>query len=129
MVKYPIFDGQKQVGEAVVRSEGMYRVVQCRCMPVSGKPQRICLRAGEQIVDLGLCVPDGNSMSLLKRMPAKVLDCGQLSIFVKEVAGEGMLFVPGQPFEHIHLLRDAKLQIREGRFYVVTSESSRPTGQ
>ena len=128
-MKYPIYDGQTKVGEAEVSKEGMYWRIECCCVPLSGKPEKILLHTQVHTIQLGLCVPDTNGMRILKRIPIKQLLGEQFFFVVDNKTDEAVQFVEGQLFEEIHRLRDARLEIRDGNYFVVIPESSRPTGQ
>lgn len=128
-MRYPIHDGQTQVGKAEVSKEGMYWRIECCCVPLSGKPEKILLHTQVHTIQLGLCVPDTNGMRILKRIPNRQLLDEHLTFVVDHKKDETVRFVKGQPFVDIHRLRNARLQIRDGDYFVVISESSRPTGQ
>lgn len=120
MTTYPIFDGKTKVGRACVWQEGLYMRIQCRCMPLCRKPKRLVMQSGENTILLGLCVPDGEEMSLLKRMPVRQVGDSKPTFHVEESRQEGILFKPGEPFEAITKLRHARLQICDGKYYVLT---------
>lgn len=129
MMKYPIFDGTKQVGEAVAKKEGMYRVLECFCLPLSGKPERLRIRVGESDLSLGLCVPEGNSMRAIKRIPEKAFGLGEPYIYLEKEHTREIRFESGLPFEDIQFLRKARLGLCDGKYYLLIPESSKPTGQ
>lgn len=125
----PIFDGKTQIGKATVEQEGMYAVIRCVCMPVHNEPSRLYLQNNNETIPLGLCVPDGKSMSLLKRLPIGHLQ-DKLSVHVEEDL-KTYPYIPGTPFEMLERLIDARLRIRNGKYYILMSPSSKTssTGQ
>ncbi len=128
---YPIFDGAIQVGKARIQREGLYLLIQCRCVPLCRKPRRLYMQAGENVIPLGLCVPDGQEMSLLKRVPAGKIGDSKPSFHIEGSQQRGVLFRPGEPFVGMAQLHNAKLQICDGAYYILIAEpsSSNSTGQ
>ena len=128
-MKYPIYDGQTQVGEAEVSKEGMYWRIECCCVPLSGKPEKILLHTQVHTIQLGLCVPETNGMRILKCIPNRQLLGEDFTFVIDHKKEDAVRFVEGQSFADIHRLRDARLEMRDGNYFVVIPESSRPTGQ
>lgn len=131
MTVFPIFDDKTQVGKAFVSQEGLYMLIQCRCIPLCRKPRRLFMQAGENTIPLGLCVPDGDEMSLLKRVPVKKIGDSKPTFRVEDPQPKGAQFIPGEPFEGMDKLSNARLRICDSEYYILSAESSscNSTGQ
>lgn len=74
MLEYPVYDGQTVIGTARAEKQGMFYLIRIRCKPHSGKPEHMVIANGMQDTDLGLCVPDGAEMELVKRVKRNALE-------------------------------------------------------
>lgn len=68
MFEYQIYDGETVIGTVKAEKQGMFNLLRVCCRPLSGKPERIAMTSNGQQTDLGLCIPDGVDMTLVKRV-------------------------------------------------------------
>ncbi len=84
---FEIFDKETCVGKAQILQEGMYYRICCTCEITRGGIHRIVVSDGENEVDLGICVPQGDKFSLTSRIPMRFLK-GENRTFVLVRQGE-----------------------------------------
>ena len=120
---YPILLGQETIGQAVVTKEGLYYTFDCRCDFTGETMFRLHAVCGETETVLGLPVPEGEHFVLRRKVPAKYLGIGDLTIRAvgKHRLEEGE-FIPlssEEPFSYISRLKNAYLAKKEGAVGVV----------
>ena len=125
---YEIIFGNKTVGNATVKKEGLYYKITCVCNPPSRKLHRITVGNGTTEIDLGICVPDENGFTLSARVPIKQL-LGDNFLFsmvpndrrsaVSENL-EGVLVETGGVFDRLDQLQTARLRVINGQSIIVT---------
>jgi len=127
---YPIYEGKQIIGEAQVSCEGLYYVIRCSG-PTTNGPRRICVKCADRSVMLGLCVPNGKEMTLLRRMPKYKLDGTDMTFCVYSENDGCIRVLPDRPLKDLSELRRVKLELRDGKHYFrfADQSSSRPTGQ
>lgn len=119
-MEYPVLYGKETVGKVTVCKEGLYYHFLCRCQTVGNTFLRLYAAAGNQNTCLGVMVPEKNCLCLETRLPTKRIGTGELSFFLaaKHDAQKDGTFIPvypEEPFQYIARLKDAFLEIREGR--------------
>ena len=116
-MEYSICNGEDKVGVARVSREGLYYRIQCTC-GLGSVPYRITARAEHQI-DLGMCVPNGDTVSLEVRIPMKKLGKGNLSFYIEtpnEKQQENWYPISlEKPFPHIAKLKQAYMVSSNGK--------------
>ena len=70
---YQVFDKETCVGSAQIQKEGLYYRICCNCKISTEGIHRIEVCDGENTIDLGICVPEGNQFALISRIPIKKL--------------------------------------------------------
>ena len=119
MGNYDIHRNGTIVGKAKVVLDGLYYDITCSCQQLCGIC-KITLFGNAGSVPLGTCVPDGNIMSLRKRIPVKHIGAAeQLSFQLINNEEDPLLnftlVEPGQPFSQITKLRNARLVTQNGQ--------------
>lgn len=115
---YPILLGQETIGQANVTREGLYYRFDCRCSFTGESMFRLHASCGGKEAVLGLPVPEGESLVLRTKVPAKRLGQGNLSIRAvgkhRLEQGEFIPLSPQEPFAYIAQLKNAYLAKKEG---------------
>ena len=121
---YPIYDREEAVGIAWVMKEGLYYRIQCQLR--GSAPCRITAKAEHQI-ELGLCIPGGDTAGLEVRIPMKKLGEGNPSFFVESQnenrQGEWFPISPEEPFPYIAKLKTSYLVSRDGKVGIAFKET------
>ena len=116
------FEG-KTVGTCSLQEQGLYYRVQCRCSLVTTGICRLKIQCGEQILDLGIMIPEAGSLCMNCSIPAKKLPKSQFRFLIQsEHRIKDNNFIPiqdGKPFEYLSKLDNAKLQRRDGEIGVI----------
>lgn len=117
-MEYPVYLGEEKVGTARVDKEGLYYRIKCVCHQTDSVPFRITARA-EHSIDLGLCIPDGDSSGLQVRIPAKRLGEGNPKFFIgtrhDELPEKWVPVSSEEPFADIAKLKNAYMVLHNGK--------------
>lgn len=129
-MQYPIYDGEQEVGKALVKTEGMTYRIEVICNPLSGMPERIAVKNSSWSRTLGTCIPDGPDMKLIKRLSKREMPGADWRFEVLHLQQPESEIKVETGVESIAALRDAHLEI-EGENYNIVYDisSSKPTGQ
>ena len=135
--EYTVLSGNETVGKALVRRQGLYCCISCRCRLTGLVRYKLLVTCGENTEDLGLCVPQGDEFGVDTKIPMKRLGEGALTFFLvpkhNVLKGKFVPVSPNEPFDYIRQLQEAHLARQDGLPGVVLTEnqSSRdtPTGQ
>lgn len=118
-----IFMGDKPVGTADVRREGLYYRIRCRCNLSGEVLCRVLVRCGKREESLGILVPQEGEFCLETRIPVKKVGEGPLSFCAaprhRTLQGQFIPLCPEEPFRYIARLKDAYLEKRNGQTGVV----------
>lgn len=113
---YEIYLGDRPVGRAAVKREGLYYYFSCRCSLSGEAMYRLMLARGGQETDLGLCVPLDGSFGTEKRIPVKQCGEGAPHFYLRpkgaDRKGRFIPLSPEEPFAYIHRLENAFLERR-----------------
>ena len=117
---YGVYFGDKSVGKAQVTEQGLYYHVVCRCSLSGEVMYRLEVSCGEKRENLGVLVPGENGFGLDTRFPISRVGRGELSFrhLPRHDPLQGRLFVPitpEEPFAYLSWLKDAFLEIQEGK--------------
>ena len=121
MEKYPLWLDNREVGSVTVQTKGLYYHFMCACNIPTDIDFRVSVHCGENITDLGICVPDSGSFILRKQVPIKYIGQGQLRFYIgykKQFCENVMLLCADKHFEKIASLESAKLMVRAGTHYI-----------
>ena len=117
---YGVYFGDKSVGKAQVTEQGLYYHVVCRCSLSGEVMYRLEVSCGEKRENLGVLVPGENGFGLDTRFPISRVGRGVLSfcLLPRHDPLQGSQFVPitpEEPFAYLSRLKDAFLEIQEGK--------------
>lgn len=114
---YDIMMDGISVGQATVEKEGLYYCFACTCIPQKEGVHRIHVCDGENVRDLGICVPDGNVFRLSTRIPVKYFCDGNWSFVLSDTPRiEKVVPVKeDEPFSYLEQLNTARLQNTNGQ--------------
>ena len=117
---YGVYFGDKSVGKAQVTEQGLYYHVVCRCSLSGEVMYRLEVSCREKRENLGVLVPGENGFGLDTRFPISRVGRGVLSfcLLPRHDPLQGRLFVPitpEEPFAYLSRLKDAFLEIQEGK--------------
>lgn len=116
MACYPVFLDGEAVGEAEVISEGLYYRFRCKCALPTKAVYRLTVAVSQKQYDLGICVPDGRTSIVNKRVAVKKFPKGEMLFWVSCNAEDlqGIQLTEMNPFPDIKSLLGARLQIKNG---------------
>lgn len=117
---YGVFFGEKAVGKAQVDKQGLYYHVTCRCDLSGEVMHRLEVSCAEKRFNLGILVPMEQGFGLDTRFPVSRVGEGELRfrLLPRHDALGGRRFVPikpEEPFRYLERLKDAFLEIQEGK--------------
>ena len=135
--EYSILSGNETAGKALVRRQGLYYSICCRCRLTGLVRHKLLVSCGENTVDLGLCVPHGNEFGVDTKIPMKRLGGGELTFHLvpkhNELTGKFAPVSSDEPFGYIRRLQEAHLARQDGLIGVILTEDQNsrdnPTGQ
>ena len=132
--EYPIIHGQDIVGKARVSEEGLYLRIRAEILCGLKQIVRLQLLGGEEPVNLGIPVPEGEGMVLNTRISRKrvTTENPQFCIQGKQERKEVFYPIrPGEPFSALSKLTEGHLSVRNDEYGLAVdqSASSSPTGQ
>ena len=116
---YEIMLKGKKAGQAQVEREGLYYRFTCECVFSDGKMHRIVVSDGERTVNLGVCIPCGEQYCLSTKVPVKYLPGEKLCFTVDTDRNVCISVASGKPFDYLHKLETARLQLTNGQPYIV----------
>jgi len=126
--KYEILMGGKSIGTVSVTRQGLYYCFACRCCFSGDVMYRLSVICDGQTHSLGIPVPEGEAFVLHTRLPVKRLGEGKPEFrALPKHRGVGGVFVPispEEPFSYLSRLKDAFLEIRDGKMGLVIPEES-----
>ena len=121
--KYPVLDGDKQVGWAMVTRQGLYYHICCRCKPEGNEVVKLQIKTGETCHHIGVLIPVEGEFGLDMKIPVKRLGdrIGQFEISSgkKDASIRFIPVIPHEPFSHLRMLNVAKLERRGDQIGVV----------
>lgn len=110
MDSFDVYYLGEAVGKAVVRREGLYCRIQCRCKKLDGI---VRLAAGDMVI--GVCIPQGDALVLEKSIPAKQLGSCRFELVGSAEPRERFVPLDGPlPTECLRSLENARLVDRKG---------------
>ena len=124
---YEILLSGTPVGQVVVTRQGLYYHFDCRCRFSGEVMYKLTVTGGSMTENLGSPVPDGNTFVLATRLPVKKLGEGRLEFRAvprhAQLQGKFIPISPEEPFAYLNRLKDAFLEVREGKTGAVIKES------
>ena len=130
---YPITQNGHPVGTARVLREGLFLRIQCLCHIPREEDLHIQAVCGNDILDLGICVPYDKGSGLISRVPTRLFQEDKLEFRLSKSQKENFFPVyPDHPFEALAQLNNSRFQIRDGVPGIIVkdyNDISRPTGQ
>ena len=117
---YAVSLGGKPVGRAQVTRQGLYYRVVCRCSLSGEVMYRLECACRERRTNLGILVPCESGFGLETRFPVSRVGEGKLTFTLqpKHDPLTGRSFVPiapEEPFAYLARLKDAFLEIQDGK--------------
>ncbi len=116
---YPVSMGNKPVGKVLLRKQGLYYSIRCRCQLSGGVVCRLAVRCDGRQEKLGILVPMEEGFGLDTKLPAKRLGQGSLEFLLlprhETVNGTFVPIYPEEPFAYISRLKDGFLARKDGQ--------------
>ncbi len=125
---YEVRMGDKAVGQASLRREGLYYHISCRCTLPGKEMYRLILGCGSKREDLGVCVPMEGQFGVDKKIPCKRLREGTPEFRLRpkidqmDAPGKFIPVYPEEPFAYIRRLEKAYLACQDGQLGVMIPE-------
>jgi len=116
-MEYKILEGNKEIGKARVEKTGLYYRISCQCRAVGRQHMRLGVTCGDQRIDLGVCIPEGDVLRIETSVPVKRLGEGALHFFVIDnMAGANWVELKSNsPCGCLEVLHKTRLEMRQGR--------------
>lgn len=121
---FDIYIDSKAVGTAKVDRKGLYYQFSCSCKPPDNGIYRVWVNDGVVDFDLGICVPDGATYTLTKRLPAKLLSSKNFMFSLQPKDGKmsASSNVEEGPFQQLEMLEMAKLSEENGQQTIIIEQ-------
>ena len=124
---YDVYFGSQSCGRVQVRRQGLYYCFACRCQLTGEVVCRLYVSCGGKRENLGVVVPMDGGFGLDTRLPIKRLGQGKMEFYLipkhEVAAGKFVPIYPEEPFAYLNRLKDAFLEVREGKTGAVIKES------
>ncbi len=114
---YAIYKKEKVVGKAVVKIEGLYYRITCKCTESSTERIRLGVSCGDRKADLGICVPVNGILTVRTTVPIKRLGEGELRFFVLEEMSPSV-WIPlkaNEAFPNLSRLEQGRFEMQQGK--------------
>lgn len=120
---YDIYCGEKVVGSAKVRREGLYYRFDCECQAERKEICKLYATCAQKQILLGTPIPEGQVFRLRTKLPVKLFS-GVTPEFrlLRKLEETLEIFVPvreNEPFLHLKDLKNAVMQVRGGECGIV----------
>lgn len=116
---YAVLLGKQEVGRVVLRKQGLYYHICCRCRLPESNIFRLRITCGDTSENAGVLVPQGNGFLLDTKIPVKRLKGGipEFSLISKTEKAEGTFapVYPDEPFAYISNLKESYLSRKNGQ--------------
>lgn len=116
---YTVSGNGTQEGKVLVKQQGLYYFISCRCKLASDSMYRLRVTCGAVHENLGILVPKDGCFVLDTKIPVKRLGTGDMffTLLPKQEQASG-IFVPihpEEPFAYISQLKKSFLQYKDGQ--------------
>lgn len=122
-MEYPIWDQSKTIGTANTTICGLYMDIYCICRHPEGGFFRVHMKYPDKTIDLGLWVQAESYYCVRRKIPVKSLGTGEPTFCIVPntpcTDDRKYQIAAGVPFQHIDKIRNGKLFIDNGVFYLV----------
>ena len=117
---YSIIWNGHSVGTVEMQKEGMFYRFICYCKLPDEGIYRITVRDDENVYDLGVCVPNGNTYICITRVPCNKLNGNKLSFALSnDNDRKGIPIATGKTFAHLEKLNTARMHIANGQAEII----------
>ncbi len=120
--EYDVLYNSQKIGSANISENGLYYRIQASCCIAENEMSRMKILCGNEFLDLGLLIPEGDSFVLRKDLPRKHLTGGSIKFVVYSNADRITKFHANTPVSYLHLLEDSKLVIRSDEKCIIFNE-------
>ncbi len=129
--EYDVFMGSKAVGSARLEKQGLYWKIRCSCLLSGEVTHKVLVRSGEQEIDLGILVPEGERFVLTTRVAMKHLPQEPtFSVKPRRPKPQTVFqpIVPDEPFGYIEELSQAYLETKGNQVGIVIIQEDEEPG-
>lgn len=114
-----MFFGKRKAGQVQVQKKGLYYRFVGSCMLSGDVICRLCVRCGDNQVDLGILVPCRDGFGIDTKIPVKKIGEGKMafSLTPKHDADQSKFvpIYPEEPFSYLSRLKGAFLEYQNGQ--------------
>lgn len=125
---FPIYYGQTECGNAVVKRQGLYSTIHCECKLITKLPCKITLQTEGMRINLGTCIRAGDIYVIDTKIPSKHINEKQMvfRIYIpgSEDCAEFFPIREDMPFPHLHSLNKARMRQSNGQIGVIFTEQA-----
>lgn len=130
MLKHPIYNEDRVIGEAELVQEGMVWKISCVCDLNNTDPLRIWAIWPGGKIELGLCIAEKEQKKLIKRVPKRIIPLDEVRFCVRKEDADEIVKKNFLEIEDISSLRYARYEPnKDGGCLKFDQSSSKPTGQ
>ena len=123
---YSVYLGDKSVGTAQIRCQGLYYGISIRCKLPGDTMYQVTVQCGMQIENLGVMIPVEDVFGLDVRIPVKKFEGGEPMFSVqprhRSMSGKYIPLSPEEPFRYLSRLKQSYLERRNGKVGIVIKE-------
>lgn len=127
-ILYDVLLNDRPVGSVSVKEEGLYICFDCVCSLPDAQIYKLVAQCANGTVEIGVCVPLGESFGISRKIPHKHLGDGAMRFFVipnRKDSGESAVYIdPQKPCSCLHMLYNARLKVCECGYYIVLNNES-----
>lgn len=122
---YDVMLNSSPVGTVRITPEGLFLRFQCWCHLPDKQIYRLQVCNNNRTIDLGICVPEGDSYYVDKRVRKQDVADRKMTFSLQAQTNKSdqndHLIDPQKPFHYIRNLPDSRLAIRDGIYKIVIS--------
>ena len=130
--EYSIFFNGFPVGTAALRENGLYYRIEAACRPDNNRMLRLKAYCADNVIDLGLLVPEDDLFVLCKDIPIKLIKSKDIRFHLQDRDAQLIQIRRNEPFPYLHCLERLKITILSQKKYIdsgALNHSSNNTGQ
>ena len=128
-----IYWEDRAIGTVNMDKEGLYYRISCACKPEHEGRYHIVICSEAACIDLGLCVPNGNTYTLVTRIPIKRLKGNTLRFTLQNTGKKAVdiCCIPvsaDSPFPFLHKLKASRFLYKSGMPTIIIDPTQDQSG-
>lgn len=114
---YDVIYQNTAIGQVKVNNSGLFTEFDCACQPKSKDLFRVVAQYDDKKVDLGICVPDGNTFSIKRMIPTKNIGKGTprfCCVYLNHKPDNFIALSNDRKVPSLHKINEARFMTQDG---------------